>query len=114
MLANRKALLPLAVLWASCVLNAEAATDAERIAALEAQLKQQQAAMQQQQRMMETMQAELQQLKASEQVATTPVAPGVQTPTTTSVTTSATARWHQCREKALHDRLWLRPGGCHL
>ncbi len=75
MLTSRKALLPVAILWASCVLNAEAATDAARIAALEAQLQQQQAAMQQQQRLMETMNAELQQLKASEQVAPESVAP---------------------------------------
>ena len=66
MLTHRKALLPVAVLWASSTLNAEAATDAERIAALEAQLKQQQAVMQQQQRMMETMNAELQRLKTSD------------------------------------------------
>lgn len=71
----RNTVLPIAVLWASSVLNAQAATDAERIAALEAQLKQQQAMMQQQQRMMDAMNAELQRLKASEQVATTPVAP---------------------------------------
>jgi hypothetical protein len=81
MLTKRKTLLPVAVLWASCVLNAEAATDAARIAALEAQLQQQQAAMQQQQRMLETMQAELQQLKAGESgapLATTAVAPAEQ------------------------------------
>ena len=84
MLANRKALLPVAVLWASCVLNAEAATDAARIAALEAQLQQQQAVMQQQQRMLETMNAELQTLKAGEQVATTPVVPAAPAPATTS------------------------------
>ena len=90
MLINRKSLLPLAVLWASCTLNAEAATDAARIAALEAQLKQQQALMQQQQRMMEAMNAELQKLKASEQVATTPVAPSTPAPATASSTSSGT------------------------
>jgi hypothetical protein len=88
---SRKALLPIAVLWASCALDAEAATDAARIAALEAQLKQQQAVMQQQQRMMETMNAELQRLKASEQVATTPVTPDVQAPATASATTAGTS-----------------------
>tara|TARA_R110002073_G_scaffold7299_1_gene41653 strand:- start:2 stop:667 length:666 start_codon:yes stop_codon:yes gene_type:complete len=64
MISFRKSLLPTAVLSACCVLNAEAATDAERIAALERQLNQQKAVMQQQQIMMETMQAELQRLKA--------------------------------------------------
>lgn len=77
MRVNTKAVLPLAVIWASCALNAAAATDAERIAALEAQLKQQQAMMQQQQRLMETMKSELQSLKAGagEPVSTTAVAP---------------------------------------
>ena len=59
-----KALLPVAVLCASHALNAGAATEAERIAALEAQLNQQKAAMRQQQRMIEAMDAELQRLKA--------------------------------------------------
>lgn len=94
----RKAVLPAAVLWASCALAAEAATDAERIAALEAQLKQQQEFMQQQQRMMEAMHAELQTLKAGQQaaapgataVATTPVAPVTQAPTTASATATRT------------------------
>ncbi len=62
----RKAVLPLAVLCASYMAGANAATDAERIAALEAQLNQQRAAMEQQQRMMEAMNAELQRLKAGE------------------------------------------------
>ena len=48
MSALRKALLPLAVLLASTALPATAATEADRIAALEAQLNQQQAAMAQQ------------------------------------------------------------------
>lgn len=64
MISFRKSLLPTAILSACCVLNAEAATDAERIAALEQQLNQQKAVMQRQQIMMETMQAELQRLKA--------------------------------------------------
>ena len=66
---SRRALLPIAVLLASTALPAGAATEADRIAALEAQLQQQQAAMQQQQRMMEQMQAELQRLKADEAAA---------------------------------------------
>jgi hypothetical protein len=61
----KKALLPLAVLYATGSFTAEAATDAERITALEEQLRQQKAIMQQQQRMMETMDAELKRLKAS-------------------------------------------------
>ncbi|MEE4144813.1 MAG: hypothetical protein V2I26_08445, partial [Halieaceae bacterium] len=63
---TRKALLPLAVLCASYMADASAATDAERIQALEAQLNQQKAAMEQQQRMLEAMTAELQRLKAGE------------------------------------------------
>ena len=66
MATNRKTLLPAAVLSACCILNAEAATEAERIAALEAQLKQQKAVMEQQQSMMEAMNAELQKLKAGQ------------------------------------------------
>ena len=64
-----KALLPVAVLCASHALNAGAATEAERIAALEAQLNQQKAAMRQQQRMIEAMDAELQRLKAGQAAA---------------------------------------------
>jgi type II secretory pathway pseudopilin PulG len=66
-----KALLPIAVLFASTALNVQAATDSERIAALEAQLRQQQQAMQ-------AMQAELQRLKAdaaAEQATTTQTLP---------------------------------------
>lgn len=66
MTGMRKILLPLAVLSAFCTLNAEAATDADKISALEKQLDQQKAAMEQQQRMLETMNAELQRLKASQ------------------------------------------------
>jgi hypothetical protein len=78
MTRHRKALLPLAILSATCMSNANAATDAERIAALEDQLNQQKAVMQQQQRMMEAMNAELQQLKAGETgtaISTTGVVP---------------------------------------
>jgi len=98
MLKSRKAILPVAILWASCVLNAEAATDAARIAALEAQLKQQQAVMQQQQRMMETMQAELQQLKTNDQASTTQqvvpsaTAPAATMPATIAPASTSTAR----------------------
>jgi DcaP outer membrane protein len=92
MIAYRKALLPLAVLWASATLNAEAATDAERIAALEAQLKQQQSFMQQQQRMMETMNAELQRLKTNDQASATQQAvPGATTPAATVPASTAPA-----------------------
>jgi len=63
---TRKALLPLAVLCASYMAGANAATDAERIQALEAQLNQQKAAMEQQQRLLEAMDAELKRLKAGE------------------------------------------------
>jgi len=66
MLKTRKALLPLAILCACYGLNAVAATDAERISALEQQLQQQKAAMQQQQRMMEAMDAELKRLKTGQ------------------------------------------------
>jgi uncharacterized membrane protein len=66
MVTTRKALLPLAILFAAYTLNADAATDAERIAALEEQLNQQKAAMQQQQQMIEAMGAELQRLKAGQ------------------------------------------------
>jgi hypothetical protein len=62
----RKALLPVAVLYATCSFSAEAATDAERITALEEQLNQQRAVMQQQQRMLEAMDAELKRLKTPE------------------------------------------------
>ncbi len=72
MARNTKALLSAAVLGATCVLNVEAATDAERIAALEAQLNQQKAAMQQQQRMTESMDAGLQRLKTGEPAAVIP------------------------------------------
>ncbi len=92
MFTHRKTLLPLAVLWASTILNAHAATDAERIAALEAQLQQQQAVMQQQQRMMETMNAELQRLKTNDQASTTQqVVPSATTPAATVPATTAPA-----------------------
>ena len=76
MARNTKALLSAAVLGATCVLNVEAATDAERIAALEAQLNQQKAAMQQQQRMTESMDAGLQRLKTGEPAAVIPAGQG--------------------------------------
>jgi hypothetical protein len=66
MAINRKAILPLAILAASCALNVDAATDAERIRLLEEQLNQQKAVMEQQQRMLETMNSELQRLKTVE------------------------------------------------
>lgn len=53
-----------AVYYATAALPAQAATDAERITALEAQLRQQQAIMQQQQRTLETMSIELSRLQA--------------------------------------------------
>jgi hypothetical protein len=62
--AFRRALLTGAVVGTSYALNTQAATDAERIAALEQQLSQQRAMMAQQQQMMEAMDAELKQLKA--------------------------------------------------
>jgi len=66
MVSNRKILLGSALLCAVGTLQAEAATDAERIAALEAQLRQQKAMMEQQQRAMAAMEAELVRLKAGE------------------------------------------------
>ena len=68
MLKTAKALLPSAIVMASLTLSAEAATDAERIRILEAQLQQQKAMMEQQQRMLETMNAELQRLKSAQPV----------------------------------------------
>ena len=62
----KKSLLLLAIAYATYSATASAATDAERIAALEAQLNQQRVAMEQQQRMLETMNAELQRLKAAD------------------------------------------------
>ena len=67
-----KALLPAAILCASYALNAGAASDAERISALEEQLQQQQAVMQQQQRMLEAMDAELRRLKSAQTAAPEP------------------------------------------
>ena len=58
------ALLPVAVLCPA--LNVHAATDAERITALEEQLKQQSSIVQQQQRMLEDMAAKLKRLTAGE------------------------------------------------
>lgn len=66
MVGNNKALLPVAVLCASICASAGAATDAQRISALEEQLNQQKAVMQQQQRMLEAMSAELERLKTGE------------------------------------------------
>jgi uncharacterized coiled-coil protein SlyX len=65
MARSTNSLLPAIVLTAYCTLTAEAATDADRITALEEQLAQQKAAMQQQQRMIEAMDAELKRLRAS-------------------------------------------------
>jgi len=102
MIFTRKSLLPVAVLWASAVLDANAATDAERIAALEAQLRQQQAMMQEQQRMMEAMNAELQRLKAGEPAVAAPAQPAavmpieqgapVPAPATSGPTVAATSK----------------------
>jgi hypothetical protein len=91
---SRRALLPIAVLIASTALPAGAATEADRIAALEAQLQQQQAAMQQQQRMMEQMQAELQRLKADEAaapVATTQAVAAAPAPAASAATSGVKA-----------------------
>ena len=66
MATPRKSLIPLAIVCASYAATAAAATDAERISALEEQLNRQRAAMQEQQRMIEAMDAELRQLKASQ------------------------------------------------
>jgi DcaP outer membrane protein len=76
MLTTKKALLPVAIIAATLAFSVEAATDAERIKMLEAQLQQQKAMMQQQQRMLEAMDAELQRLKAGEpgEVTETPIA----------------------------------------
>jgi hypothetical protein len=56
----------MAVIAASFALSVEAATEAERIQALEAQLEQQRAMMREQQRMLETMEVELNRLKAGD------------------------------------------------
>ncbi len=69
MLRTGKALLPVAIVCASFALNADAATEAERIAVLEQQLNQQKAVMQQQQRMLEAMDAELKRMKAGQAAA---------------------------------------------
>jgi uncharacterized coiled-coil protein SlyX len=55
--------LPVAILLASTALAVDAATETERIAALEQQLNQQKLVMQQQQRLLESMATELQRLK---------------------------------------------------
>ncbi len=73
MVLHRKALLPLVLACAAGSLPAAAATDAERIAALEAQLEQQKAIMAQQQRAMEAMEAELNRLKAGQPAVSEPV-----------------------------------------
>jgi hypothetical protein len=92
MTRHRKALLPWAILSATYMFNADAATDAERISALEEQLNQQKAAMQQQQRMIEAMDAELQRLKAGEpgaELSTTGVVAGESQAAGTSVASAA-------------------------
>ena len=66
MAGSNNIVLPVAVLCASFMLNTEAATDAQRISALEEQLMQQKAVMQQQQRVLEAMSAELERLKAGD------------------------------------------------
>jgi len=76
MLGTGKALLPVAIVCASYALNADAATEAERIAALEQQLNQQKAVMQQQQRMLEAMDAELKRMKAGPAAAPEPASTG--------------------------------------
>ena len=89
MIITRKALLPVAILIASSILNAEAATDAQRIGALEQQLKQQKAVMEQQQRTLEAMDAELKRLKAGQSdaaMSTTQIKPAEQAPTMASTT----------------------------
>ena len=63
-----KSLLSAAIIAATTVMSAEAATDAERIRMLEDQLRQQKTMMEQQQRMLEAMDAELKRLKAGEPV----------------------------------------------
>jgi hypothetical protein len=98
MTRDRKALLPLAILSATYMCNADAATDAERISALEQQLNQQKAAMEQQQRMIETMDAELKQLKAGESgpaLSTTEVVVGESVP---AVASSPMAEGKQTRK----------------
>ena len=62
----KPAVLSIAVVFASHALVAGAASDADRIKALEEQLQQQKAAMRQQQQMIDAMDAELQRLKAGE------------------------------------------------
>jgi len=84
------------------MLNAHAATDAERISTLEQQLNQQKAAMQQQQRMIEAMDAELQRLKSGEATleapAVVPTAPptaenfGMPAASVAASTTASTAK----------------------
>ncbi|MBP6725351.1 MAG: hypothetical protein KA137_10950, partial [Halioglobus sp.] len=76
MLRTGKALLPVAIVCASYALNADAATEAERIAALEQQLNQQKAVMQQQQRVLEAMDAELKRMKEGQAAAPGPTATG--------------------------------------
>ena len=69
----KKALLPMAVLYATCSFSVEAATDAEKMNALQEQLNQQKAIMEQQQRMLESMNAELEKLKAGDSVTEVPM-----------------------------------------
>ncbi|MEZ5501530.1 MAG: DcaP family trimeric outer membrane transporter [Halioglobus sp.] len=75
MAGTPRGLLPVALLCAIYLHPAAAATEAERIAALEAQLQQQQAVMQQQQQMLEAMAAELRELKAAQPGTTLATAP---------------------------------------
>jgi len=91
MTGNSKALLPAAVLCASFVAGAQAATDAQRISALEEQLNQHKAVMQQQQQMLEAMSAELARLKAGEAATEAPVTAAIAAaqPSTPAVAKSA-------------------------
>ena len=72
----KPSILSAAIIAATTVMSAEAATDAERIRMLEEQLQQQKAMMEQQQRMLESMNSELERLKTgkSSEVAITPSA----------------------------------------
>ena len=69
--------LPAVLMLALPVLGAETATDAQRIAALEAQLEQQRLVMDEQRRLLEAMQVELRQLQASSDGSPAPSQDGV-------------------------------------
>jgi len=84
-----KSLLSAAIIAATTVLSAEAATDAERIHLLEEQLSQQKAMMQQQQRMLESMNTELERLKVGESGAVVTTTPITTTPAPTTQVATA-------------------------